>query len=233
LLRTHALNNRVAFGINHEMADFVTGRRKNLDLVVCTPRSGLPSGHEITFGGLVGSYDIGLTSSELRELNALPRLQLRPVGDVLLALEAKACMTAHVKAAPRLFDELSSASQCINGGAPNAIAVGCVLINTSPMFLSSDRNKRAPSETGRVFSHDAQPTSYQKALETARRLTVRGFATEHGFDAIGVTMLSGVNDGTPYALAPSPPALVSSDPLNYERMIHRVSGLYDSRFLNR
>jgi uncharacterized RmlC-like cupin family protein len=39
------------------------------------------------------------------------------VGAVLIALEAKACMTAHVKALPRLYDELNSSHQCVHGSS--------------------------------------------------------------------------------------------------------------------
>jgi len=233
LLRAQAEHNRIGFGINHEMTDFVTGRRKNLDLVVCLPRADSPQQSEITFDKLIRRYDIDLRENEVRDLNSLPRLVLKPVGDVLIALEAKACMTAHTKAAPRLFDELSSAAQCINGSAPNAIAVGYVLVNTSDRFISSDRNKQHMASAGQVISRDTQPESLEKALGTARRLTVRGYATERGFDAVAVTMLHGGNDGTPFTIAPIPPGLPPNDPLNYERMIHRVSGLYDTRFQNR
>lgn len=233
LLRSHAANVTVGFGINHEMTDFVSGRRKNLDLVICTPRSDPAAPREVTFGDLITHYDIHLAGPEVDAFNSLPKLVRQPVGEVMTALEAKACMTAHTKAAPRLFDELSSAAQCINGSAPSAIAVGHVLVNTAEQFVSSDRNKRHRSATNRVDSHDPQPQSWGKALGTARKLAVRGYATERGFDAVGVTMLSGVNDGTPYIIPAAPPSLVSNDPLCYENMIHRVSGLYDTRFQNR
>ncbi len=233
LLRIHAAQGRIGFGINHEMADFVTGRRKNLDLVICLPRQESHESRKVTFADLIRQYDIQLAGPEVDALNKLPELVRRPVGEVLVALEAKACMTAHTKAAPRLFDELSSAAQCINGSAPSAIAVGQMLVNTANHFVSSDRNKRRRSGTNRVDSRDPQPMSSDKALATARRLTVRGYATERGFDAVGVTMLNGVNDGTPYLIAPTPPSLASNDPLTYENMIHRVSGLYDTRFQNR
>ena len=39
LFRKHVGEGRVGFGINHEMRDFVTGRKKNLDLVLCRPRT--------------------------------------------------------------------------------------------------------------------------------------------------------------------------------------------------
>lgn len=233
LLRRHTADERIGFGINHEMTDFVTGRRKNLDLVICVPRSDASVRGEVTFGDLIGHYDIQLTGPELDAFNSLPKLVRKPVGEVLVALEAKACMTAHTKAAPRLFDELSSAAQCINGSAPSAIAVGYVLVNCSDRFVSSDRNRRLRSVTNRVDNRDPQPGSCEKALATARRLTVRGFATDRGFDAVGVTMLSGVNDGTPYIIPSGRPSLPSNDPLSYEKMTHRLSGLYDTRFQNR
>lgn len=173
LLRSHAASDRIGFGINHEMTDFVTGRRKNLDRVVCLPRTDTKSRPALSFGDLTTQYEIDLRAKELDDFNSLPRLVRRPVGDVLVALEAKACMTAHTKAAPRLFDELSSASQCINGSAPNAIAVGYVLVNTSDQFVSSDRNKRHLDETNRIVSRNSQPESLEKALATARRLTQR------------------------------------------------------------
>jgi len=233
LLRKHAVSGTIGFGINHEMTDFVTGRRKNLDLVVCLPRSTAVKVRGLNFGDLIDQYGIQLAVPELEAFNSVPQLLRKPVGEVLIALEAKACMTAHTKAAPRLFDELSSAAQCINGSAPSAIAVGHVLVNTSDRFVSSDQNKRHRSSTNRRDSRDPQPASCEKALGTARRLTVRGYATDRGFDAVGVTMLNGVNDGTPYEISPVPPSLPSNDPLSYENMIHRVSGLYDTRFQNR
>ena len=106
-------------------------------------------------------------------------------------------------------------------------------MNSAEQFVSSDRNKRGRSATNREDSRDPQPQSLKKALGTARRLTVRGYATERGFDAVGVTMLNGINDGSPYVIPPAPPSLPANDPLSYEMMIHRLSGLYDTRFQNR
>ena len=65
LLRNHAAHGTVGFGINHEMTDFVSGRRKNLDLVICTPRSDPTARQEVTFGDLIGRYDIQLAGPEL------------------------------------------------------------------------------------------------------------------------------------------------------------------------
>lgn len=232
LLANHVAANKVVFGINHPMTDFVSGRKKTLDLVICTPRSQSTKKKSRNFSDLASEFDMTLLVNEQEILDQLPLLVEGPVGDVLLALESKACMTAHTKAAPRLFDELTSAAQCINGSAEGAIAVGHAIINCAPTFVSSDRNKVKKS-AGIVVSRDPQPESWSKALGTIRKLTVRGHATERGYDAIGVTMLDFGNDGSDVRVAPAPPSLPPDDSLNYERMIRRVSGIYDSRFQNR
>src|SRR5476649_547436 len=74
LLRNHASHGTVAFGINHEMTDFVSGRRKNLDLVICTPRSDPKARKEVKFGDLIEKYDIELAGPELEAFNSLPLL---------------------------------------------------------------------------------------------------------------------------------------------------------------
>lgn len=233
LLCEHIALKKVVFGINHPMTDFVSRRQKNLDLVVCTPRNTESRRRPRTFGDLVEEFDITLFAEERAALEGLPVLVEGPVGDVLLALESKACMTAHVKAAPRLFDELTSAAQCINGSAEAAIAVGHVIVNCSPTFVSTVRNKRTKSGDAFEVTKHPQPESANKILETVRRLPIRGHATERGYDAIAITALNLINDDTDVTLASSPPALASDDPLNYERMIRRVAGIYDSRFQRR
>jgi hypothetical protein len=233
LLREHIAKGRVVFGINHAMTDFVSRRQKNLDLVVCTPRTSEASRRPRNFRALVSEFDITLISDEQSALDALPPFIEGPVGDVLLALESKACMTAHVKAAPRLFDELTSAAQCINGSAEGAIAVGHTIVNCAPIFISTVRNKRVKTDAPFEITKHPLPESVNKIVETIRRLPIRGHATERGYDAIAITALNLINDGTDVSLAPSPPALASDDPLNYERMVRRIAGIYDTRFQRR
>jgi hypothetical protein len=200
-----------------------------MDLVVCRP-AGIRPENPIHFRDLQLQYNIALNETELESLKSLPPLISAPVGDVLIALEAKAVMTAHVRAASRLYDELSSAAQCQNGGAPNALAIAHAIVNVSDKWISPDRNEFERGALPVRVSNDRQPRCFQKALETIRNLSVRGYPTERGFDGLAVTMLQGINDGSPFAVAPIPPSLTSSDPLNYERMILRVSGLYSGRF---
>src|SRR6185312_14234126 len=71
------------FGINHEMRDFVHDRKKNLDMVLCTPSGGgVDAG--MAFGDLRRGYEIDLSSAESAAFEELPVLTRTPVGSVLL-----------------------------------------------------------------------------------------------------------------------------------------------------
>src|SRR5262249_11376201 len=62
-LLDHVGRGHVGFGINHEMRDFRTNRKKNLDLVVCTPAGTVESNCE-TLEDLVEYYEIILSPSD-------------------------------------------------------------------------------------------------------------------------------------------------------------------------
>ena len=110
------------------MRDFVHDRKKNLDLVLCTPGETTTEGDLL---GLASDYDIVLTDEERAVLDGLPALVRAPVGSVMMALEAKACMTAHQRALPRLYDELNSSHLTVHGASEQAIAVGFTMINAA------------------------------------------------------------------------------------------------------
>lgn len=234
LLRQHAESGKIGFGINHTMTDFTADRQKDLDLVISIPRQDpVEQNTRLTFADLAVQYGIALTTDESAALAALPPLKRRPVGDVLLAVEAKAAMGAHVRAGPRLYDELTSAWQCINGSAPHAIAVGFGMVNASAEFVSPKMNKFSLADHRPVVGVEPQPGGVNHVHGRFRALRVRGHVTERGYDAVGVTTIVARNDGSSITLAPSPPALPSGDSLHYERMILRVAGLYDGRFTTR
>jgi hypothetical protein len=155
------------------------------------------------------------------------------VGDVLVALEAKAVMTAHVGAGPRLFDELTSAWQCVNGAAPQAIAVGFAMVNASPDFVSPKQNKFLVRERSPIVNYETQPAATLRAHDRIRMINVRRHTNEGGYDAKAILTVIAANDGKAVTLAPAPPALGNDDPLHYERMVLRVAGLYDGRFAAR
>ena len=138
LLQRHVDAGVVCFGINHEMRDFVHDRKKNLDLVLCAP-SGKATNDTLT--SIASGYDIDLTSRERAALESLPKLVRAPVGSVIMALEAKACMTAHQRALPRLYDELNSSHLTIHGSSDQAIAVGFTMVNLAEQYLSPDQSE--------------------------------------------------------------------------------------------
>lgn len=233
LMRKHATEGRIGFGVNHEMVDFTNDRKKSLDLVVSFPRAVDEPPETMTLVDLATEYRIVLTAEERQELASLPRIERRPVGDVLLAVEAKACMTAHQRAGPRLYDELTSAWGCINGSSPHAIAVGFGMVNASAEFISPDRNRARIVQGDRRVNQERQPHSTEITLRRLRSIRVRGHVTERGFDAVGILTVFARNDFSAITLAPPPLSPSPEDPHNYERMILRVAGLYDGRFAAR
>jgi hypothetical protein len=87
VLRRHVQDDKVIFGLNHEMQDFRTGRKKNLDLVVA--RHGNGGETTRTFADMAADLAIQLTPTQRAALGTLPTLYVGPVGAVLIALEAK------------------------------------------------------------------------------------------------------------------------------------------------
>lgn len=229
LLRRHFKDGILAFGVNHEMSDFRMNRKKNLDLVVSTPRTQeLSAGR--TFSDLVAKYDIVLTEDEHELLVGLPPLSEAPVGMVRIALEAKACMTEHIKALPRLHDELNSSHRAIHGSANHAIAVGFAMINAADSFISSDRNKFDLDKYPAQITSHKQPHAIQRTLEKLEEIPRRSKETEEGFDAFGALVVDAKNDGSPVTVSSQPPAPQPDDIFEYEAMIRRTADLYASRY---
>ena len=226
LLRRHVTEGVVYFGINHEMRDFVHDRKKNLDLVLCTP-NGKPGRQ--TFADLAANYDIHLLEEEQAVLDSLPALVRAPVGSVLLALEAKACMTAHQRALPRLYDELNSSHLTVHGSSEQAIAVGFAMVNAATNYLSPDLNKRNRQSDPEWSTHN-QPRDAQLAIDKIKQLPRRSKAGDTGYDALAISVVDMANDGSPVKLVTNLPAPQSGDIYHYNTMISRLSGIYATRF---
>ena len=227
LFQKHVAEGRVGFGINHEMRDFQHDRKKDLDLVICLPSSGSERGRSLI--DLATHYDIDLTAAERKELAALPPLRQTPVGNVLIALEAKACMTAHQRALPRLYDELNSSHQTIHGAHDSAIAAGLVMINIADRFLSSDLNKENRTSKPNWSSH-SQPKSVNITIDKVKQLPRRSQTGIAGYDALGIVVVECLNDGSQVKLHTTPPAPQVQDNYHYATMIDRLRGIYDTRF---
>jgi len=144
---------------------------------------------------------------------------------VLVALEAKAAMTAHVKALPRLHDELDSSHQTTHGNSERALAVGFVMVNAGPTFISPDRNKVNLSEHQPDISRHRQPDDALRVIGKVQEIRRRSGESGSGFDAVGVMVVDMANDGTPVNVLDSP------DPVfPYGQMVQRVATEYAAGF---
>lgn len=229
LLRRHVEGGGVHFGINHEMRDFVHDRKKNLDLVLCTPSGAGASTSPMTLASMVSDYHIDLTEPERSELEALPALRRAPVGSVLMALEAKACMTAHQRALPRLYDELNSSHLTVHGATDQAIAAGFAMVNISDRYLSPDLNKKNRASDPEWSTHQ-QPRDARLAVDKIRQLPKRSKTGDTGYDALSIVVVNCPNDGSPVELVAEPPAPQPGDIYHYASMIDRLGHIYATRF---
>jgi len=231
LLRRHVAEGKVAFGVNHEFSDFRTRRKKKLDLVIHRPGTETGSAGR-TFVDLAEALTLELDSGDAAELASLPELREAAVGAVLMALEAKACMTKHVGSGPRLYDELNSSHLTVHGAADQAIAVAFVMVNASPSFVSPDSNRKplAAEIPPTVVTPLRQPDATEFVIGKVSELPTRTRPGQEGYDAIGIVVIDCPNDGRPVSLVEGPPALAANHLFSYESMIRRVSNQYD--FLN-
>lgn len=228
-LAAHATEAKVTFGINRQMRDFRTNRTKDLDLVISRPGPGVLPRPPATLYDLALRWGLRLTLEEWARLAELAPLVEGTAGNVLVALEAKACMTAHVKALPRLFDELSSSYATVHADTQQALAAGFVMINSSPIFLSADRNKYDLTEQHpTVNTHPLHAVT--RTIAKLREIDRRTGPGTDGFDAFGAMVVSMRNDGSSVTLITDPPAPRSEDVDSYQRMIGRVAQAYDVTF---
>jgi hypothetical protein len=239
LMQQHATVGKVGFGINHQFHDFNTRRKKTLDLVVCTPNKGAPpklkkgkvSGLVVTtFADLATECEVVLTKDEAKLLASLPALHVVSVGSVCLALEAKAAMTAHIKALPRLHDELDSSHSTVHGNSGDAIAAALVMVNSGPEFISTDLNKHDLSRKPAVVSGHDQPNATIRTIEKVAELRRSSKPGEQGFDAVGIIVVNLKNDGSRCRVVTSSPAPPPADPFHYDQFIERIGSQYQAKF---
>ena len=130
-------------------------------------------------------YAIELSADEFAAFDKLPVLTRTPIGSVLLALEAKAAMTAHQRALPRLYDELNSSQATVHGATDQAIAAGFVMVNVSENYLSPDLNKKNRASDP-AWSKHAQPRDAQLVVDKVRQLPKRSKLGDVGYDALAI-----------------------------------------------
>ena len=239
LLRAHVQSDKIVFGINHEMRDFKTGRKKDLDLVISTigsspaaRRARRASKQGRTLLGLADEWGVQLGDEDRSFLSSIGPVREGPVGSVHLALEAKAAMTAHVKAIPRLHDELNSSHLTIHGNSDFAIAAGFVMVNIAETFVSPDMNKHDFSKLPPNVSKHRQPQDARRVVEKIREIPRRTQPGQEGFDALGLVVVDCPNDGSDVSLVKDAPAPRVGDILNYDSLIRRIAQTYEGKFAN-
>jgi hypothetical protein len=244
LLKQHIKDGAVAFGINHVMVNFRNNKKKALDLVVCRPgeevgalkATGRHSPKRKTstarsFYQMVDSYGIELTNGERQTLMSLPDVPVRPVGSVLIALEAKAAMTEFAKARPRLYDELESSHVTVHADTNHAIAAGIAIINGATSFISPTANPCVAWGAPVKVARHVQPKQLGLTIRHVEALPRRSDINSPGFDALCALALNCENVAeAPVALLSEPPAPQPGDALHYASMITRIAGWYTTRF---
>ena len=234
LLRRHVADEKVIFGVNHRMGDFKTQRPKNLDLVIARPGGALVRGStkDKDVATMALHWGILLTADERERLERLPRAVVGSVGSVLVALEAKAAMTAHQRALPRLYDELNSSHLTVHASSDYAAAAAFVMVNVASEFISTDINKWNLHERPAKVSKHKQPRDAGLVVEKVKQIPRRTKPGDDGFDAIGIVVVDCRNDGSEITVREEPPAPGREDDFNYDAMIRRLGNIYDTRFAN-
>lgn len=234
LLRSHVADGKVHFGVNHTMSDFVHNKKKNLDLVLCRPEPSAqanPGSRPVTLQSLADRWQLKLTPVQQATLAALPPISQAPVGAVLAALEAKATMTEHGKAGPRLYDELNSSHQIVHASSNRALSIGFFMVNASGIFISPDRNKNLGPDQPRNVTIHKQPAAAERSINVVKGLPRRSGTSGSGYDGLAIVVIDMPNDGTtPVRLITSAPAPPRGDIFNYDAMLTRVSNEYDAAF---
>ncbi len=232
-LRAHVENRQVVFGVNMQLRGLRTNRSKNLDLILARPAGEWTLNRpRTTLHQLAVRWGVRLDERQQSLLADLPPVLEGPIGTVLAALEAKACMTAHIKALPRLFDELNSSHAAVHANSDTAISVGLAMVNSADSFISPDLNKHHLDSVRPVISMHPQPQWATRTVAKLREIPRRTVSHGEGFDAFGITVVRIGNDGSAVEIVTDPPAPRLAESDHYDQMLNRFVHLYDSRNAN-
>lgn len=231
-LRRQMADGRVVFGVNFEINDWEHGRNKNLDLVLARPQTTEAPARVRTYRDLAAHWSVQLSAAEQRTLDGLPNPAEGAFGAnaVLLALEAKAAMTEHVKAGPRFYDELNSSHLIVHAASHDSLAVGFAMINAADTFVSPDLNRGVSYGDATQVSRHRQPHAAAHSVGRVESLPRRAGPTGVGYDGLAIVVVDLPNDGSPVRLVESAPAPPPASPYHYESMISRVAHEYENRF---
>lgn len=224
VMRRDANAGLLSFGINHQLVGPIN---KTLDLVVTRVSSERSERRRRSFADLVAAYNIVLNSEDKAALDSLPPLMeesAEDISEVVIALEAKACMTEHIKSIPRLHAEILATGYLAKRAVPRCITVSYSLVNTADTFVT-------PSGEGKTNTH-SQPNDARRVIEMLSNAIplARDFNNLLGYDVLGVTAIHCRNDGSTVSVDHGAAAPKAGDHVRHERMITSICSEYRSRF---
>ena len=206
-LRRQALRGEICYDLNHVVYR-LDGTQKVLDLVI-------------------GQPERVLSGTGIRRATVV-------TPGIRIALEAKACMTKHTAAKPRLRDELVGSMQSAVGASPHAVVGGLVVVNTASTFISpTDQSDPIAIDTsGLRRRKHKQPHDASAVIDMLERLPLRQEPPAVGFDSVGIIVVSHDNEVPEPRVelitgAPSPPV---ASPRSYRSFIIDVANKYQRRF---
>jgi len=232
-LRAGISGGLVGYGVNPKMRDR-TNREKTLDVRFGVVDDALPIRGARSLGRLIEDLGIVLNADQWSAFRELPTVREAMSKQDLVVLENKACMTAHSKAAPRLRNELEGAVDAINNSDMRTVAGGLVLINGADTFVSPVwRDNGYVDVDQRRLSHHGQPEDAYRAAEKLRNIPMRRSPEVMGYDALGIVVVSAVNNGEEWELIedPSYGAPQPADIWHYTKVVQRAATLYRQRFV--
>ncbi len=216
-----AREGRIGFAINYEMVGPIN---KTLDVVLLrVPRNRTAGMKRRTFLEVGLHYGIVLTADELKQLADLELVfedTNEDVSEVAVAVEAKACMTKHSGALPRLHAEILATGYLAKRAAPQCTVVSYTLVNAASTLLTESKTEkmRQPESAAVVL----------KMLDQAVPLC-RDHHGLLGYDAVGALSIECRNDGSPVVVATGPGSPLKNSQIHYERMLRQICAAYRSR----
>lgn len=221
VVRSAAEQGRLGFRINHMMIGPIN---KTLDLVLTVVPTTQEQVQRRTFAELVDALGVVLDSEDCAALAGLPTFfedRRDDVSEVAVAVEAKACMTAHVSALPRLHAEILATGYLAKRATPRCITVLHSLVNAAPIFHTVK---------GKVNKHK-QPEDALRVVQMLKLAVPTSSDTrEYGYDCVGTTVVDCRNDGSPVLVIdgdPAPSAI--DDRTHYSRMVRSLCSEFRSR----
>jgi len=209
-IRDDALAGEVCYEINHKIFR-PNAKPKTLDLVIGQP------------GTPLGAHSMGIQRGKV----------VTPGARIIL--EAKACMTCHSKALPRLHDELSAAMRTSVACTPRAIMCGLVVVNASQSFISTENQNSGPATDAAALKRNAhnQPKDVTKVIEQLQSiLPIRKDISEEGFDCLTFIVVDHDNEvpKPSVKLISSSPAPPAESPRHYDAFLVDICNKYRERF---